>query len=354
MPVISDASLDGRNHFVDFLRGLAAINIVLIHTAFWSGMEYVPVWFENITLLLDVPMFFFIAGWAFSYSSSFEKSLMNVFRTHLKYTIFLALYTITIFIFHRAELSAIGIVESFFFVFPAEELFFPVVRGSIWFLPIFYGVSALSSGAIVLVNRLSPDWKTAGRILRMITVAILFLFAYLSLGHQFAVLNQTLLFYTFFFMFGYLGKDIAMSRNWQLAIVLSVLLAGIGAFFFHHNGKLPDLQQCKFPPTPLYLLVSLIGVAIVLRIKQFIHVSKQNIVTWVGQNAIYFYLAQGVSSSILFFVIPLFPAIPWYLMFLICAAINLAGTFAIALLLKSLGDPADRFFAKLTARHADT
>ena len=37
---------------------------MLIHTAFHSGASYVPYWFANITLLFDVPVFFFLAGWA--------------------------------------------------------------------------------------------------------------------------------------------------------------------------------------------------------------------------------------------------------------------------------------------------
>lgn len=28
-----------RNNYIDFLRGIAAINIVAIHTAFWGGAK---------------------------------------------------------------------------------------------------------------------------------------------------------------------------------------------------------------------------------------------------------------------------------------------------------------------------
>ena len=38
------------------------VNIVLIHTAFWSGQQYIPYWFSNLILLVDVPVFFFLAG----------------------------------------------------------------------------------------------------------------------------------------------------------------------------------------------------------------------------------------------------------------------------------------------------
>ena len=40
-----------RNYNIDFLRGIATISIIIIHTAFWSGTEYLPSWVSNLTLL---------------------------------------------------------------------------------------------------------------------------------------------------------------------------------------------------------------------------------------------------------------------------------------------------------------
>lgn len=34
-----------RNNYIDFLRGIAAIGIIAIHTAFWGGQSYTPEWF---------------------------------------------------------------------------------------------------------------------------------------------------------------------------------------------------------------------------------------------------------------------------------------------------------------------
>lgn len=33
-----------RDNSLDFLRGLAIISVILIHTAFWTGGSYVPSW----------------------------------------------------------------------------------------------------------------------------------------------------------------------------------------------------------------------------------------------------------------------------------------------------------------------
>ena len=47
-----------RNYYIDNIRGLATISVVFIHTVFWSGSSYVPEYMRNLSLLIDVPIFF--------------------------------------------------------------------------------------------------------------------------------------------------------------------------------------------------------------------------------------------------------------------------------------------------------
>lgn len=46
-----------RDYYINFLRESAAINIIIIHTAFWSGRSYVPTIVQSIALLIDVLLF---------------------------------------------------------------------------------------------------------------------------------------------------------------------------------------------------------------------------------------------------------------------------------------------------------
>ena len=57
------AGTAGRVAGLDIFRGLAMINIVMIHTVFWWGERYAPAWSRNLALLVDVPLFF-LSGWA--------------------------------------------------------------------------------------------------------------------------------------------------------------------------------------------------------------------------------------------------------------------------------------------------
>ena len=63
-PSSSRPGAQPRNHYIDLLKGLAALNIVFIHTVFNSGFNYVPDWVRTLSLAVDVPFFFFLSGWA--------------------------------------------------------------------------------------------------------------------------------------------------------------------------------------------------------------------------------------------------------------------------------------------------
>ena len=51
-----------RNYYIDNIRGLVTISVVFIHTVFWSGSSYVPEYMRNLSLLIDVPIFFLLTG----------------------------------------------------------------------------------------------------------------------------------------------------------------------------------------------------------------------------------------------------------------------------------------------------
>ena len=53
---------DQRLESVDIWKGVTILSVLVIHTCFYSGRLYLPDWTRRVTLLLDVPVFFFISG----------------------------------------------------------------------------------------------------------------------------------------------------------------------------------------------------------------------------------------------------------------------------------------------------
>ena len=74
-----------RDNTIDLLRGIAALSIVIIHTAFYSGMSYVPPMLQSFTLLIDVPVFMFISGMTYNFGNSIQKNIKALIRKYKKY-----------------------------------------------------------------------------------------------------------------------------------------------------------------------------------------------------------------------------------------------------------------------------
>ena len=80
---------NNRNEYIDCIRGITTINIIAIHTAFWAGETFTPEWFRNLTLLIDVPLFFYLSGWASSlHKCSVEKTCRSLVKIWMKWIYF--------------------------------------------------------------------------------------------------------------------------------------------------------------------------------------------------------------------------------------------------------------------------
>ena len=75
-----------RDICLDFYRGIAAISVVLIHTVYWSGGQYLG---ESIlytlVLMVDVPLFVFLSGWSAFYTSNVEKTFLHLLKIWSQY-----------------------------------------------------------------------------------------------------------------------------------------------------------------------------------------------------------------------------------------------------------------------------
>lgn len=186
-----------RDWYLDFLRGLCAVSIVVIHTAFWSGTAYVPTEMQSITLLFDVPFFFFLAGWSFSYTQNPAKVYKNLLVMQMKYLFFLVIYSIILLLANRPDFSVSNFVHWFFYFDPQPTKVLPVVMGSIWFMPVFIQVAMLYSLAI--------HFTQLNRKTIVVLLVSLFGFLYTQTGGGFFFFPREILFYGTFYTLGFLS-----------------------------------------------------------------------------------------------------------------------------------------------------
>ena len=325
-----------KKHIVelDIIRGLCVIGIVMIHSTFWSGEAYVPNFVQSLSLLIDAPAFFFIAGASVATSGTINP-LKTIYKILFYFGICVFVYDLIAVLttfkggFHNT-LAALTLHN-----FSTPQ--FPVVGGSYWFVPIFCVVAILCSLILLYFKSIS----------HLIGFGFLLVYAFAWMinfkikGEFLGIELQYILFYAGLYLLGFWF----MAQN-LCAIKLGTLLGGLGFVgfviltFSSKNADILTLQSYKFAPQLPYVLASLLGLGVLLYFYQisarFTSESKSRTtkiasiwrkiskgLEFAGVNAIYFYIAQGFSSSLLLKIAPQI-SMWWGAKLTLCFCINLA------------------------------
>ncbi len=322
-----------RDHLLDGLKGLAVVAVIFIHSVFWSGDLYVPAWMHGACLWIDVPLFFFLAGWSFSKVGDPGKAWRNLRRLQWRYMAFVALVWLGYQLagFH---LPAVRLLEWFLHDYHKVQ-WDDAVMGSMWFVRVYLGVSvaamvliwfharAALPVALVLVAAMyflqllpAADWTTGW--LPIVAFGVFYLPLFL-LGYCRATGQLAWYWYAL----------IAVQAAWQLLCTPDLANALI------------NLQAYKFPAQSLYFSCSWLSLCVLLllvRIPALAWLITRESLQWVGRNAIYVFFAQGISTTLLYLPVGLFMTLHpyWLTLLLPMYALNLYCAIQIARLLKVL------------------
>ena len=312
-----------RNYFLDAARGIAMLSIIYIHTVFFSGKSYVPDILRHMSLIIDVPLFFFLAGWGFAYSKSFMKTVKNDLRIHLQYSYYILVVALIMLIFGSSELSWDHVGHWLVYSKTNIDVLTSTVTSS-WFLKVFMPVTIV--GGLMITKLKRNAIYTALAI-----IPFLWLHAFYNptafLG------DQTFWFYLLLYMLGYLSKDIKIKKFGVFLLLGIAVLAILGIIKYVFLLPIFNLQDHKFPPNVVYLLWSSLSILAVLYFKQFNWFKAKSALVKLGQNAIWLFLAQGISSSILYYLVDTFN-MHWLPKLAILFAINVVLAIIIAIALK--------------------
>lgn len=328
-----------RDSLLDALRGAAALGVVAIHTAFHSGDSYVPAWFQSLTLLWDVPLFFVLAGWSASFRPGrMDKTLKSLALTWCKWALFVLLLALVSAV---AGLSGVSGARDLFqnLFFHTSFWSFPSVGYSVWFLPVYFRVSLLGQLALYLLGS-----RRGPRAYKLLAGTLAFL--YLAMNANSSLLPGLSQMDGFYALLWCVGLLIGCC-DWKLSSWKAVLaLCALAAAGWYVSARMLQtgyaLQQSKFPPQLPYLFASLpaIGVALLLRGRK--EPVQSRLLVHIGQNALFYYFAQGVGSSALYCLKPLLPFQNWFVCWLCLLAANLAITALVAEALARLYRLAER------------
>ena len=330
-----------RNHYIDLLKGVAALNIVFIHTVFNSGYAYVPDWVRAASLAIDVPFFFFLSGWAVASMPAirFQKTFASLWRIYMQWALFVAFTFAAMFVVAALTPIPLGGRRAFAASFlgnlvlvnPDTPLPFSGVMGGGWFLIVYFAVVPAMSLAIAMIRR----WTASLRpILALLFICVIG-FVRVQAGAQFFFFDQFFLCYSVFFLLGFLQSTI-IPRAWQSLVLMGLSLLALWGALAVRGAHLIDMQGLKFPPTLAWACFSLLGIVVAMSFKRWqFRVPGRGPLNWVGKNALPFFFTNAVAASITIFIEPLI-SMPWVPKLVVCYLITLAITASLVVFFKQL------------------
>ncbi len=341
-----------RDLYIDFAKGFATLSIIFIHTVFWSGQFYVPTELRVLSLLIDVPLFYSLSG--LTSGGNVEKTLYRLLKLQITFMIFVTLLFFLDYLFKVLGLNVFGMqwMKDFYSTFGSKYVpqsisdvpqwqnlgnwylhqytnadTFPVVMGSFWYLKVYFILTVFG----VLIIRFFPrhiSWFIA------LCFGLTLLFNVFPHYYPTGQVGYVAFYLGIFLVANKLkGKKIP---NKIIPVLYGTLIL-ILAFIFLTEGKelFMRMNKAKFPPKLLYIFWSSFSLVTLFVLYNRLKIGKKSIVTFIGKNAIFFYFAQGISSSLVYFIaVPLQDSMPWWVLMILIYLINVALAFAIAVALK--------------------
>lgn len=334
----------GRDSYIDCFKGAMILWVIHIHTVYWSGYAYIPEHVRQITLLVDVPIFFFISGYLTKPSGFFpalRKAAKNFTRLYFEYIAISCLILVAVILFKAlisgwAQPDLSLAIVSMLHMTPQGELWdsIRVYSGSLWYIQDY--LSLLVFIPFILGIRLVYNSKIQVMFLVLLFTA-LFPKEYPDQSFIFSSYGSVS-FYLFFVLWGVIFREQEQSLNTRMIVtqlVLSILLALIVYFF---DGQQLNIQKYKFPPATQYLIYSLLLIHLFMLLKKWCKekIKHDNswlalLLSWCGINTFTIYLFQGFVCSLpYFFIDSLIPRLHPVILYFVVLVFNIALTLLLA------------------------
>ncbi|TLX23794.1 acyltransferase [Chryseobacterium indologenes] len=343
-----------RDLYIDFAKGLATLSIIFIHTAFWSGQFYIPAEVRVFSLVFDVALFYALSG--ITSGSNIEKTFYRLLKLQITYMIFVTFLFFLDYFFKVFGLTFFSMdwLQHFYSTFGSKYATtsistspqwqnlgnwylhqytnadtFPVVMGSFWYLKVYFVLTVFG----VLILKFFPkhiNWFIG--VCAVLTLLFNIFPEYYPTGQVGYVP-----FYLAVFLIGnrMRGKKITA----KTIPVLYAAVAGIlvWMFWYYGNDIFYKINKNKFPPKIPYIIWAQFSLVTLFVLYNRLKITKENCITYIGKNAIFFYFAQGISSSLIYFlVVPLKENMPWWALMIIIYVINIILAFIISAGLKKI------------------
>ncbi|WP_345991332.1 acyltransferase family protein [Chryseobacterium sp. Chry.R1] len=337
-----------RDLYIDFAKGLATLSIIFIHTAFWSGQFYIPAEVRVFSLVFDVALFYALSG--ITSGANIEKTFYRLLKLQITYMIFVTFLFFLDYFFKVFGLSFFSVewLQNFYSTFGSKYATtnistepqwqnlgnwylhqytnadtFPVVMGSFWYLKVYF-ILAVFGVLILRFFSKHINWFIG------LCIALTLIFNLFPWFYPTGQVGYVAFYLAVFLIANRMkGKKIPSRIIPALYAAVGILL--IWMFWYYGSEIFYKINKNKFPPKTPYIIWTLFSLVTLFVFYNRLKITKENFITYIGKNAIFFYFAQGISSSLVYFLVVHFKQdVPWWILMILIYITNIILATTIA------------------------
>jgi Acyltransferase family len=305
-----------REISIDIFKGFLMIWVIHLHTIFGAERSYIPDSICQISLLIDVPVLFFISGYLMKVKPiqiAWKDSLRKVFNFYLKYllisTFTLCLVCLFFLVNQRTPPDLLNASLSMLQINPQGKFWdrVTVYGGSLWYLRTYFPVILMAP----ILSHFSIFPKRSFDLIFMAIVFLCLLQYFSKNNYWFWGFDAQ---YVSFYLVIYLMGSIYHHKEPDLKI-RDLSMLGVGTLFLlwgcltlTHAQPIP--QVYKFPPSYPYFIFCLLPINLFIWFKRYWKFPQDRflqqfaqLLEWCGKNIYSIYLIQGLVCSIPFYFV---------------------------------------------------
>ena len=316
-----------RDYNLDFYKGLASISIVFIHTAFYSGESYIPSIMRMICLLVDVPLFIFLSGWGASYNKDFKKMFYGLINTWIKWILFVTLLDFSSWAFYGKTIQSPYEYISQIVFGPLSLEHFVTVRGSMWYMPMYFLVATVGGVLVALFRNFQKLSTLTNEIIIFLLVGLFYISA--TGQDSWFLLSRMCLFYLPIYLLGYKASSVSVLTTKVYVIAVLISLGSWWGLSYALQIDPYNLQAVNFPPHIIYFAASMLSILSCIYFRRYTRKSmaeKCKFIRFLGKNSLCFYFSQGIGGSFIYRFTNLADSFGWLITMVLLFIINLTVT----------------------------
>ena len=286
-----------RNHGLDLLRGICILGVIWHHTCMYSGGDFVPDFMKQLSFLLEAPALFFVSGLTYKYVNR-DILIGNLMKLAFSFTL-IALILNSLF----GVVTLPSVFEPLLNLGLHVPTLFYVLDSSYWFVPVY---ALVLIAATIILKKMHNIYPLIMAVCLGMYVIPDSLFSISSLSICFLhTWGPGIFFLLGFFLFGYWYLDCEKLYKYRYQLALIVLLAGVFLYslcYIQYGTNVLDLEYYKTLKSLPYISASFLSIAFLIAI--YTPELKNRFIERIGSCSIFYYIAQGISSSFLLFIEP--------------------------------------------------